>query len=650
MRLLKVGAASVNTTPLDWDGNSKAILSAVESAKERGVQLLLMPELVISGYGCEDFFNANGTLEAVECELEKIKEKSQGIALAVGLPFHYRNTLFNGVALVVDQKICGIVAKQNLANDGIHYESRWFQKWTPGDSGEVTICGDKVPVGDLIFTVDGVRIGFEICEDAWVAQRPGRALVEQGVDVILNPSASHFSFGKHEVRKRFVLDGSRAFGVTYIYANLLGNEAGRVIYDGGNMIASKGELLCESERFGYDDMVLVDTIVDLTTFIGKSKVNGDKTQSREVAVPYSFQWEENFQPPLVEEKIIGRYEEFAYAVTLGLFDYIRKSWSRGVMLSLSGGADSTACAVIVWLICQRGMKENRALFEKKLAYMLKGKSVDEYMSVLLCTLYQSTKNSGPVTFDAAKSVAEALGAEFHDWSVEDTHSSYKEKVKEVIGREPSWEQDDIAMQNIQARVRVPGLWMLANIKGSLLVSTSNRSEAAVGYATMDGDTSGGLSPLAGIDKAFLIEWLRWMETEGIEGIGPLPVLKKVTDQQPTAELRPQEAAQTDEADLMPYRVLEQIEKLAIRDKRYPMEVFRLLGAIFPNFTEKTRAEWVLRFFRLWARNQWKRERYAPSFHFDDLNLDPRSFCRFPILSGGFRRELMQIENRYLKGE
>src|SRR5205085_1442418 len=118
--------------------------------------------------------------------------------------------------------------------------------------------------------------------------------------------------------------------------------------------------------------------------------------------------------------------------------------------------------------------------------------------------------------------------------------------------------DDIALQNIQARVRSPGIWMLANIAGALLLTTSNRSEAAVGYATMDGDTSGGLSPVAGIDKAFLREWLAWMEVAGPLGTQPLPILGLVNRQQPTAELRPATEAQTDEKDLMPYPVLDAI--------------------------------------------------------------------------------------------
>jgi NAD+ synthase (glutamine-hydrolysing) len=184
--------------------------------------------------------------------------------------------------------------------------------------------------------------------------------------------------------------------------------------------------------------------------------------------------------------------------------------------------------------------------------------------------------------------------------------------------------------------------MFANIKNALLLSTSNRSEAAVGYATMDGDTSGGLSPIAGIDKDFLRKWLRWVEASGPDGLFRIPALSYINAQQPTAELRPPSENQTDEGDLMPYALLDAIERAAIRDKYTPVEVFDLMHARYPQFSREQLLIWVDRFFKLWSRNQWKRERYAPSFHLDDKNLDPKTWCRWPILSGGFKEDLSAL--------
>jgi NAD+ synthase (glutamine-hydrolysing) len=260
----------------------------------------------------------------------------------------------------------------------------------------------------------------------------------------------------------------------------------------------------------------------------------------------------------------------------------------------------------------------------------------------LTCVYQATANSGDVTRSAARGLAEALGATFHEFDIEAIVRGYEAIVSRAIGRPLSWDRDDVALQNIQARVRSPGVWMIANITGALLVATSNRSEAAVGYATMDGDTSGGIAPLAGIDKAYLRRWLRWLEQGGPEGVGPIPALAAVNVQAPTAELRPAASGQTDESDLMPYDVLDAIERAAIRDKQTPLESWLRLCGEFRGHDSQQLAAWTERFFVLWSRNQWKRERYAPSFHLDDENLDPKTWCRFPILSGGFTRELADL--------
>jgi NAD+ synthase (glutamine-hydrolysing) len=264
-------------------------------------------------------------------------------------------------------------------------------------------------------------------------------------------------------------------------------------------------------------------------------------------------------------------------------------------------------------------------------------------AVLIC-VYQSTAHSGLVTRNAAKGLADGLGAEFHEFDVERIVQDYRGLAAAAVGRPLDWRTDDIALQNIQARARAPGVWMLANIRGALLVSTSNRSEAAVGYATMDGDTSGGLAPIAGIDKAYLRRWLEWLERAGPEGIGSFPALHAVNVQAPTAELRPPADHQTDEADLMPYDVLDAAERSAIRDKQTPLETWQRLQVDFPEHAAGQLALWTERFFTLWSRNQWKRERYAPSFHLDDENLDPKTWCRFPILSGGFARELAELRS------
>jgi NAD+ synthase (glutamine-hydrolysing) len=329
-------------------------------------------------------------------------------------------------------------------------------------------------------------------------------------------------------------------------------------------------------------------------------------------------------------------EEMARAASLALFDYLRKSKAKGFVLSLSGGADSSLCAVLVAEMVRRASKElgwNK--FCSALGLPLITNEKESVRKLLTCA-YQGTKNSSQTTLTAAKELADSIGAEFHQWLIDDEVDAYESKIEKVLGRELSWEKDDIARQNIQARARSPIIWLLANIKQSILLTTSNRSEGDVGYATMDGDTSGSLAPIAGLDKPFIIQWLRWAEKElGYSG------LSYVNNLQPTAELRPLERSQTDEKDLMPYSILVEIEKLAIQERKPPVEVYKILSKGKSDIQLK---EYIKKFFRLWSINQWKRERIAPSFHLDDINVDPRSWCRFPILSGSFKEELEELES------
>jgi NAD+ synthase (glutamine-hydrolysing) len=658
MKLIRVAAAVLNQTPLDWAGNESRISAAIQDARTQGATILCLPELCITGYGCEDAFHSAGIQSTALTMLEKLVPETQGMIVTLGLPLMFQNALFNVVCIAGDGKILGFVAKRFLAGDGIHYEPRWFKPWPQQVRTTVEVFGRSYPIGDIFFQIGDVRIGLEICEDAWVAARPGATLALQGIDIILNPSASHFAFGKIRIRERFVLEGSRAFNASYIYSNLLGNESGRAIYDGGALIASGGALLARGPRFSYRDAVVTSAVID----VGATRMNQSRTASYRPditntaiePVHANFAWPkiERFETarvdsPVWETSTTLKEEEFTRAVTLGLFDYLRKSKSQGFVVSLSGGADSAAVSCLVAQAVHFAVNElGLNGLKKKMAFIRGIESIDDEHALirrLLTCVYQASSNSSSTTREAARQVAKALGATFHEFNISILVDEYTKMVEQGLGRKLSWKTDDIALQNIQARVRSPGIWMVANLQNALLLATSNRSEAAVGYATMDGDTSGGLSPIAGIDKAFLRQWLKWVEKTGPEGLGSIAALAVVNEQVPTAELRPLENKQTDEDDLMPYPILDAIEKAAIRDKQTPVEVFYRMQAEFPKEERNNLGLWVERFFRLWCRNQWKRERYAPSFHLDDENLDPKTWCRFPILSGGFEVELRELQ-------
>jgi NAD+ synthase (glutamine-hydrolysing) len=656
MLKLRLAAAALNQTPMNWEGNRDRIITAIEAAREADAAVLCLPELCISGYGCEDHFFSAGVQKATLEMLAEIMPATRGMAVAMGLPVMVNRGLYNAAALVCDGELMGLTLKQHLAGDGLHYEPRWFRKWPAGAVERIELLRRETPVGDLLYNCGGVRIGIEICRDAWVADRPGSRLAAGGADILLNPTASHFAFGKQDIRRRLVLEGSRQFDVSFAFANLLGNEAGRVIFDGGTHIASSGVMLAEGPRLSFGDYALTCADIDVEATRRK------KASSSEPSLPpqayggesvhsaFSLPSPKSACPPTApspwDEVPPPKNEELARAVPLALFDYLRKSRAGGAVISLSGGADSAAVATMVWLMAKLAIAElGRDGFAKRLPNIegLDAANGDEAaVGRLLACVYQQTRNSSTTTHDAAAAVAKAIGSEFVEWNVDKLVDGYVATVSQAVGRNLTWDRDDTALQNIQARARGPAAWLLANLRNALLLVTSNRSEAAVGYATMDGDTCGGLAPLAGVSKAFLLQWLQWMEQTGPLGVGPLTALNLINRQQPTAELRPPSEHQTDEGDLMPYSLLDAIERTAIRDKLTPVEVFETLRPDFPSYSSQQLADWIERFFALWCRSQWKRERFAASFHVDDRSLDPKGWCRFPILNGNFDRELAQL--------
>ncbi len=619
MSFLRIGGAALNQTPIDWNNNLQNIRTALTQAQQDGVKVLCLPELCITGYGCEDLFLHPWLTEKALEKLFDLLPYTKGIAVCIGLPVKHEGHTYNCACFIENGNILGFSAKQFLANEGVHYEARWFTPWPQGKQSTLVYKDKSYLFGDLTYTVQGIRIGFEICEDAWRGEeRPGLRYAKQGIDLILNPSASHFAFHKSSIRYELVVQGSERMQCAYIYADLLGNEAGRIIYDGEVLIAQRGKLIQRNNRLSFHDVELVAANIDFNT--------------------HSTSLE-----PLTDDER-STYFEFWEATCVGLFDYMRKAKAKGFVLSLSGGADSSTCAIMVYEMIRKGLEELGAekfiqkagiaelISSASLELLSKEEQAKAICNVCLTCVYQASRNSGEDTFLSAKALAESIGATFYHWSIDEEVEGYKHKIEKALQRPLTWEQDDIALQNIQARSRSPIIWMVANIKRALLITTSNRSEGDVGYATMDGDTSGSIAPIAGVDKDFIRSWLLWAEKErGHHG------LNRVNQLTPTAELRPAEKIQTDEKDLMPYPLLAQIERLAIKERKAPLEVYQYLESEWND--KQQLKQYIAKFFRLWSINQWKRERIAPSFHLDDFNVDPRSWCRFPILSGSYTEEI-----------
>lgn len=682
MKEINITTTSMSLTVGDFRGNRQKIIKAITEAKSMDSSLVVTPELSITGYGMEDFFTYPETIEKAKSSLmEIVKSMPYGIIALVGLPLLHEGRLYNAVATIEKDRVLGLTFKRNLASNGIHYEQRWFTPWQSEENCFIDIGMDEpVLSGSPIIEFGGFRLGVEICEDGWVSNRIAQKYFERNVDIIANPSASHFATGKFETRKRLVQDSSRAYGVVYVYSNITGCESGRAIYDGGSMIYSNGEEIATGERFHFSDIeTLTRTIasdanqaVRMQTSQRYSENTQDFSPIATSKSPYPVSVETYHKPTptsdkgewelgVLSESHTYEFNEIARALALALADWSHKTQCNGFTLSLSGGADSSLVACLVHLSALLELSEfinkGMPLENSRVSRFIDFDDFDQsslgnatlltqhVMKKYLITAYQPSDNSGDVTQEAAKELAKELNANHFVLNVGKIISEYEKEFNRAFDVTLNWEEHDIPKQNIQARARSPMIWLPANFNNSLLLTTSNLSEASVGYVTQDGDSSGVLAPISGVTKTKVRAILRFLEETGIPIGGKdnfcYKSLRKVNKQAPTAELRPTE--QTDEDDLMPFEVLDFILEKSMQCNFNPLSVVKLLEREFSNEKKSILADYVLKFYRHFFRNQWKRDRQAPGFHVMQGSLDPKTYKRIPLLCKMYEEELEEVE-------
>lgn len=674
-RSAHVAAASLNQTVGDWTGNRQRIEAVLAEARARGARLVLLPELCISGYSLGDRLARHGTLERSWRSLQALREATEGLIAVVGLPIRHRDTLYNAAAVVADGEIVGMAAKEYLATGDVQYENRWYAPWDPNrlEDWLAPDCQTRIPLGRQVFDASGLgRFAVEICEDGWKGMRPGSMAALAGSHMVLNPSASWFVLGKHAIRKRLVTQVSAEDRVAYLYASSLGCDATRLVFDGSVLIAADGEIKAEGRRFRFDrDFELVDAVLDLDALRMARMEEGSWRQQvdqalagdlgplpRVVAIPGEYgdnppvpapepYWlrgtagAPHADPSLAWLADEGHTRSFTaadvphleleLALSLGLREYLRKTGISKVALALSGGRDSAMCAVLLHRMAAYDQPE------------LNDEGLRAHLRERLITAYMATANSGEATQAAAEALAAEIGATHLHAEIQSAIDTHLDLIGQMTGTRPSWTEPthDIPLQNVQARLRGSLIWMVANLHQALLISTSNKSEAAVGYATMDGDTSGGLSPIADVPKSLIGAWLHW--ARDFHGYASLD---RVLDTPATAELRPPDQAQTDEGDLMPYDILDRLMYHFVQLGQDPVELF---DALWPTLAHRyddqpmAFAAHIRKFVRLLCFSQWKRERFAISFRVAAFDLDPKTGFRFPAVQAPFTEELAELD-------
>ncbi len=625
MRLVKIGTAAVSVKVGDFEGNSLRLGEAIAAARAQGVHLLVTPELAISGYSLEDRVFWPDIAKHSWEHLEGLARECGDISVFLGLPVRIDAMMHNAAALVSHGKVRGLVLKRYLPTYSIFYEGRNWTAW-PGGVTEV----NGVPAGDLIFRLPFGVVSAEICEDLWSAASPARERAMAGAEIICNPSASPFTPLRNRARRRLVRGTASSLKAVYAYANLLGCDNSRLVFDGGGLIATPEELVAEGPLLSTQYWTVSTGVVDLddvarmrsenTTWRQDAALSGGASCIQTVEaeeggytpaplpeftaqLPASFYCAE---PEAKPTEGVPYLDQLFDALVLGLRDYYEKvGCFERFLVALSGGRDSALCLLIA-------VRAAKALAE--------GKDAADVASHVSTVYLPTAAHSSEGTRAAAQALAKELGVPFRIVAIDEEAEVARRKAAEMVGG--AEHVAAMAQQNLQARIRGAMVLNWANSVGGLLLVTSNLSEAAVGYTTTGGDNEGGYSPIANIPKTLVSRLLAYLaERDGIVS------LERVLAIPPSAELAP---GQQDEADLMPYPVLDDLLHLYAR-KRYSLaDCWRIACQRHPDCEAEVMREWTARFGRLFAQNQWKRDQHPVAMKVMELDLDPKSGFRFPV--------------------
>ncbi len=631
MRLVRIGVGAVSVKVGDFAGNADRLGAVIQAASEQDVDLLVTPELALSGYSLEDRVWWPDIARRSWDALEGLAGACPEVAVFVGLPVHHDSMMYNAAALLHGGTIHGLVLKKYLPSYSIFYEGR---NWTAWQQGVATI--NAVTAGDVVFQLPFGMVSAEICEDLWSADPPAKQRVLAGAEIMCNLSASPFTPRKNVQRGRLVQHAAENLACVYAYANLLGLDNSRLVFDGGGFVATPEGIVAEGPILSKSYWTLAAGTVNLEDIararaenstwrqnaankpgpdeVGVVVVGGDATAETPdwrvadyaAQLPSSFFYPDEDVAEAPGSEANAYLDELLAALELGLRDYFEKVGGfERILVALSGGRDSALCLILA-------VQAAKALKD--------GAEADQYADRVSCVYLPNEAYSSDATRDAAESLANELGVPFKVVSISEESEVALQKAAELAGSEDR--VTPLARQNLQARVRGNMMLNWANNEQALLLVTSNLSEAAVGYTTTGGDNQGGYSPIANVPKTLVSRLLAHVAKR--DGIGALEYVLEIP---PSAELADD---QTDEEDLMPYVVLDDLLYLFGRRRLSLPDCWRLLVHRHEDHDPERLRTWTARFGKLFASSQWKREQLPVAMKVLELDLDPKTGFRFPV--------------------
>jgi NAD+ synthase (glutamine-hydrolysing) len=505
---MRLALAQINTTVGDLDGNRERILRGIEEAKASGVDVVLFPELAITGYPPEDLLLRPGFLRAADASLRQIARSARGIVALVGVP-HFDRDLYNACAVCASGEVKALYRKRFLPNYGVFDEDRYF-----------------APSRDLLLLEQGgTLIGPTICEDMWQPGPPATDLALAGAQLLTNISASPFHLCRDREREEMFATRARDNACFVAFCNAVGGQD-ELIFDGHSFVLDEeGRVLARAPGF-EEAMLLVD--IEPAEAVARrlrdvrrralARDRGTLPEAPIVNVGGATGDHEPVEPRLVPR--LDELEQMRLALELGLRDYVDKNGFTDVVIGVSGGIDSTLTAAL---------------------------AVEALGAHRVHCVSMPSQFSSAETRRDARLLAESLEVDFRELPIDRVVESFDALLAESFaGRER-----DLAEENLQARIRGVLLMALSNKFGWIVVATGNKSELSVGYATLYGDMAGGFALLKDVFKTDVFRLARHLNERAGKDLIPASVL----DRAPSAELRPN---QLDEDALPPYPALDRV--------------------------------------------------------------------------------------------
>jgi len=544
---MRVALAQINPTVGDIDANAAKVSEWIAAARAEGADLVVFPELCVPGYPAEDLYLKRHFIEANRLAVEQIAAGVEGIVALVGFAEPAAGGgdfrhAHNALAVLSGGAVQSVYRKNRLPNYAVFDEQRYFIPGTEAATVEVA----------------GARVGLTVCEDCWVEGPPASTEVAEGATLIANPSGSPYHRGKGLEREALFASLARSYGVHFAFCNLVGGQD-ELVFDGQSLVFDPtGGVLARAAQF-EEELLVCD-------------LDSPASAPGRLAEP------------------LDELAEVYGALVLGLRDYVTKNGFQHVGLALSGGIDSALVALL---------------------------AVDALGADRVTCVVMPSPHSSSATQGDARTIAENLGVEALEIPIEGAMGEYARALSDVdhgagsgaegLPRDPARPSEpDLAAENIQARIRGNLMMALSNAHGWLVLTTGNKSEMSVGYATLYGDMAGGFAAIKDVPKTLVYELVRYRNAAGA---GSEPIPASVIERPPSAELRPD---QFDSDSLPPYDVLDRVLEAYVERDQGREE---MVAAGMP-------AEVVDEVVRMVDRSEYKRRQAAPG-----IRITPRAFGR-----------------------